>query len=148
MNCVSNNNGFLYLTYIMYIFLLYDAGAYLGPNWVYALKGFHGAVALSLSVWRARHSCIRLKNKWKLLESWNMSQCRERSKQFVINEHYLYIFNIYLYVSSVRIQTQCRYCLKVCIPPFAFRLYYIAYLNVLQIYIFWTSIRTCVIVHA
>jgi len=23
------------------------AAAYLGPNWVYALKGFHGAVALS-----------------------------------------------------------------------------------------------------
>jgi len=39
-----------------------------------------------------------------------MSQCRERSEHrknqyFGINEHYLFLFNTYLYVSTLHVQT-------------------------------------------
>jgi len=56
-----------------------------------------------------------------------MSQCRSlrsrrKNQQFGINEHYLYLFNIYLYVLYMfkhNVDTAKKYAY----PPFAFRLY-------------------------
>ena len=89
------------------------SGAYFGPNCVYALKGFHGAV-LCIKYPSGEQDIRTLDltffSKLKLLKYCNMSQCRERSERrknqyFGINEHYLFLFNAYLYVSSLHVQT-------------------------------------------
>ena len=81
------------------------------PKLSLRIKGFHGAVVLKY--WSGEQDImhyIKKQIKRKLLESCNMSQYREQSErrknqQIGINENYLYIFNIYLHVSSVKFQT-------------------------------------------
>ena len=106
---------------------------YLAPNLVYALKG--STVRLSLKIdpesTYVSHLYIRLNIffKLKFLKKCNVSQDRERSKhrknqQFCINEHYLYLFNIYVHLCLKR---TCSNIMSILLEsmhtPFSFRLY-------------------------
>jgi len=80
-----------------------------------------------------------------------MSQCRERRKnqQFGINENYWYtcIYVKYTFITQAymfkdNVDTARKYAYPFLLSD------YIAYLNVLHIYFFWTSIRTCVNAYA
>jgi len=89
------------------------AGAYLGPKWVYALKGLHGTVVCIK--YMPGDQCIRALGltffKIEVIEIVKykpVSRAKRASKknqQFGISEHYLYLFHAYLYDSSVHVLT-------------------------------------------